>query len=353
MRGNHHNHTPHLLSKARRVIVTAAECVTNLMTRSLVVSWLWVLLLSTTTSGPAAITSALSMMTTTTTSNNDNSALLSGKRVLVTGAGRGIGQAIALLCHQHGARVAICARSATQLQETADKAKKNAQNGDINKNDDDDDRLLLHTADVTQPDQVRGMVNAIVDQWGGLDILINNAGRGQSRKASIADLGDKTQNDDDDDFLSLLQLNVVAVQTVTAACVPHLSHRDDDGEGQIINISSKAGKMGLPNMSQYAASKFALEGLTAAWAAELDGDVRVNSISPGMVDTDGFPKPDGRPGVRTAESVADGLLFLLTGTTTVTGHYLHVDELDLVRSKGLPDERALKRINEPTFADTL
>ena len=265
---------------------------------------------------------------------------LAGKRILVTGAGRGIGQAMALLCHAEGARVAICARSAAELQATADLAAAQ-QTADNHKHHD----LLMYTVDVTQPAAVQTMVKAMVAEWdGGLDMLINNAGRGQARRGTVAELTAA-------DFMDLLQVNVVAVHTVSAACVPYLRASGDGA--QIINLSSKAGKVGLPHMSHYVASKFALEGLTAAWAAELAADgVRVNSISPGMVDTVSFPKEPGRPGVRTAAAVREGLMLLMTGTDK-TGHYLHVDELDLVRAKGLPDETALKPINEPTFADTL
>jgi NAD(P)-dependent dehydrogenase (short-subunit alcohol dehydrogenase family) len=92
--------------------------------------------------------------------------------------------------------------------------------------------------------------------------------------------------------------------------------------------------------------------LTASLAVELkDKNVRVNSISPGMVDTASFPKPPGKPGVRTAESIADGLFVLLE--SEVTGHYLHVDELDEVRRRGLDDRLALKPIHEPNFRELL
>jgi NAD(P)-dependent dehydrogenase (short-subunit alcohol dehydrogenase family) len=257
---------------------------------------------------------------------------LQGQRVLVTGAGRGIGQAIALLCHQEGAKVAICARTEAQLQETALQ---------ISADGPPSDRLFSHTADVTKEDQVDALVQAVVEKWGGIDILINNAGRGQARKGHLTDALET------DDLRQILDLNVVAVHLVTAATVPHMPH----GRGQILNVSSRAGKMGLPGMSFYVASKFALEGLTASWAAELlERGIRVNSISPGMVDTASFPKADPlKPGVRTAASIADGMFCMLQ--SDVSGHYLHVDELDAARAKGYPDAKALKPINEPDFAE--
>lgn len=295
--------------------------------------------------------------------------LLRGKRVLITGAGRGIGRAMAVLCHEQGAHVAICARTASQLHETAAlaQATPSVPNPDRDEGNDPNDAscaperpeqqrerpMLIRTVDVTQPDQVQQMVNDLVNkEWNGRgpDVLINNAGRGQAQKGPLTAL-------ETAELASLLQLNVVALHTVTAATVPYMKRG-----AHIINISSKAGKMGLPNMSHYVASKFAVEGLTAAWAADLASQgIAVNSISPGMVNTTSFPKPANRPGVRSAESIADGLWLLLSSISNdnddddnvVTGHYLHVDELDMVRAKGLPDTRALKPINEPNFADTL
>jgi NAD(P)-dependent dehydrogenase (short-subunit alcohol dehydrogenase family) len=258
--------------------------------------------------------------------------LLRGQRVLVTGAGRGIGRAMALICHEAGARVAITSRTVQQLEETA------ALEG--NNGDGDSNCFKILPCDVTAQDQVQGMIQEIVKEWGGIDILINNCGGAQRQKGPADTLYSA-------DLRDLLDLNVVAVHTVTSCVLQHAMQGSTGG--QIVNISSRAGKMGLPNMSFYVASKFALEGYTAAVAAELqDRGVRVNSLSPGMVDTASFPKAPGKPGVRTAESVRDGLLTLLT--TDVTGHYLHVDELDQARAKGLPDSVALKPINEPMFS---
>ena len=99
-------------------------------------------------------------------------------------------------------------------------------------------------------------------------------------------------------------------------------------------ILSRAGEKGIPSMGFYVSSKFALEGYSATFAEELKDDfITVNKISPGMVNTKAFPKDPNRQGVRTAQSIKDGLMVLLE--TDQTGHYLHVDELNMVRSKGL------------------
>lgn len=245
---------------------------------------------------------------------------LAGQRVLVTGAGRGIGRAIAIICSNAGAKVAIASRTKDELEETASRMK----------------GVSLHVADVNDSKQVQTMVDSIVDQWGGIDILINNAGVSQNVRGPFDTL-------DSEDLLRLLNVNVVAVHRVTSAVVPYMKPGS-----KIVNISSRAGKLARPSISFYVASKFALEGLTAAMAKELrERQIQVNSISPGMVNTKSFPKPDGQPGVRTAESIQDGLFVILD--SGVTGHYLHVDELDMVRDNGLADAYALKRIDEANF----
>lgn len=275
------------------------------------------------------------MSTTTAAAAASQSSLLSGQRILVTGGGRGISRAMAHICHVEGARVAICARSRSELEETAATANSAATAAaDLHP-------MLVLSFDVTKEDQVEGMVRSIVEQWGGLDVVINNAGTGQVSKGAAETLSSE-------DFRRLLELNVIAVHTVTSTILRHCP----DSLRCIVNVSSRAGKIGIAEHSFYCASKFALEGYSATLAEELrDRNCVVNTISPGMVDTRSFPKPKGRPGARTPESIRDGLLLLLlTANPPVTGHYLHVDELDEARAKGLPDSAALKPIREPTFS---
>lgn len=247
------------------------------------------------------------------------SASLAGRRILVTGAGRGIGRAIAQICDTEGAQVAITARTRSELEETA------ANTG-----------MVVLPCDVTDSSQVESLIEQLKAKWGVLDnlTLINNAGSSQQRKGTAETLPSS-------DLQDLLYLNVVAVHTVTRAVLKACTPRC------IVNISSRAGKMGIAGNSFYVASKFALEGYTASLALELQGKATVNTLSPGMVNTRSFPKPADRPGVRSAESIRDGLLCVLNAGDT--GHYLHVDELDVVRAKGLPDTKALKPINELKF----
>lgn len=198
----------------------------------------------------------------------------------------------------------------------------------------------IYVTDVTSESQVERTIKEIVDKWGGIDILINNAGGSQSFKGPLETLPS-------DDFRRLLDLNVVGVHAVTSSVLRHAMIPAQSGK--IINISSRAGKVGLPNYSHYCASKFALEGLTSALAEETkDKGIECNTLSPGMVNTQSFPKPEGKKGVRSAESVEESLFVLIEGG--VTGHYVHSDELDEVRHKGLEDRVALKPIREDVFS---
>ena len=260
-----------------------------------------------------------------------SSTRLANQRVLVTGAGRGIGRAIALICSRSGAKVAITSRTRSELEETASLAAAAAK---------DSPPIQIYVADVTNISQVEDTVASICDQWGGIDILINNAGGSQLIKGPLETLSS-------DDLRSILDLNVVAVHAVTSAVLRRTML--PAGSGKIVNISSRAGKVGLPFYSHYCASKFALEGMTAALAEELKGKgIECNTLSPGMVNTKSFPKPEGKPGVRSAESVEESLFALLEGG--VTGHYVHADELDEARAKGLEVKVALKPIREAIFS---
>ena len=223
-------------------------------------------------------------------------------------------------------------RTKSELKETASLATSNYSN-------DDCPSMSLHVADVTNVSEVEDAIAAIVNKWGGIDILINNAGTSQQPKGTLETLSA-------DDLRNLLDLNVVGVHIVTSAVLRQSMLPAKNGK--IINIGSRAGKVGYPTNSHYCATKFALEGLTAALAEELrDKGIQVNSYAPGLVNTRSFPKPEGRKGVRSAESIEDGFFTVLEGG--VTGHYLHADELDEAREKGLEDGVALKPIREALF----
>ena len=209
--------------------------------------------------------------------------------------------------------------------------------------------MVPYVCDVTNSTQVEDMIQSIVQEWGGIDILVNNAGAAQQPKGPVDTLLDA------ESFTNLLQLNVVAQHIVTSTVLRLNAMPQQDTGGHILQISSKAGKVGLENYSFYVASKFALEGLTSSWSKELKRrGIVVTSLSPGAIDTHSFPKPPGKKkGVRSVESIRDAVMMCLTASMQYTGHYLHADELDYVRSCGLPDVTAWKRIDELPIEETI
>lgn len=189
---------------------------------------------------------------------------LTGQRALVTGASRGIGRAIAVAYAQAGADVAILARNAELLDEVA------AEVGQLGR------RAVVRTADILDADATRAAVSAAIEELGGLDVLVNNAG-GNSFSIPVAQMRmsgwEKT-----------MRLNLDSVMHITQAALPALA--DGDG-GSIINVSSVAGLRGAPTMAHYGAAKAALLSLTQSLALEVAWmGVRVNALVPGWIETD-------------------------------------------------------------------
>lgn len=178
--------------------------------------------------------------------------MLEGKRIIVTGAGQGIGAAIAQVCRSRGATVfGVDANPDTEVD--------------------------AH-ADIADADAVRDAVRAAVDTMGGIDGLVNNVG--------VAGPTGLVEVLEPDAFDDCVRINVGGTFRVTAAVVPHLAA----GAG-IVNISSTAGLYGYPLRTPYAASKWAVVGMTKTWAMELgERGIRVNVICPGTVDG---PRMDG------------------------------------------------------------
>lgn len=181
------------------------------------------------------------------------------RSALVTGAGGGMGREIARQLRDRGVRVAIADLDAKGLAETA------REGGDV-----------LHLAgDLTRDGAAEEAVAAVLARWGRIDALVNNAGYGV-----IEPFLDMTRKSWD----RTLGINVTALALLTMAAGRAMK---DAGRGRIVNITSPASRMALPNYTAYAASKAAVDAITRAAAVALaPHGVLVNALAPGMMDTE-------------------------------------------------------------------
>ena len=188
---------------------------------------------------------------------------LEGKTALITGAGRGIGQAIALAYAREGARLSLGARSVSELEETADECRKL------------DAKVLITPTDVTDVSQVEGLIAATVERYSTIDILVNNAGIG----GPIGVL----QDNDLDAWINTVQINLIGVYLCCRAVVPVMKRQN---AGRIVNLSGAGAANAWANMSAYCSSKAAVVRLTEVLALELaDTKITVNALGPGSVHT--------------------------------------------------------------------
>ena len=241
---------------------------------------------------------------------------LTNKVALITGASAGIGEASAIALAKAGAAVVLGARREDKL---AAIAKRITDNGG---------RAVYRVTDVTSDEDNRALVDLAVNSFGGLDIAFNNAGTEGAGPKPITE-------DTDENFDTIFDINVKGVWHAIRAQIPALTAR---GSGSIINNSSAVGRKGFANFAAYAASKFAVEGLSRSLAAELaPSKIRVNTVAPGPIATDmadritggdhsGFAQmvPLGRVG--TAEEVASAVVFLASDESLfISGQAIGVD----------------------------
>jgi NAD(P)-dependent dehydrogenase (short-subunit alcohol dehydrogenase family) len=241
-------------------------------------------------------------------------ASVSGRRVLITGGGAGIGATTARLLAHRGWRVALLDRDGAAAQRTAEEIGK--------------DIACWHQGDVTDSAAIAAVLDAMVAKWSGIDDLVNNAGTWDH-----APLLDLTR----DQWLRVLNVNLLAPIEISNAAV----HRMAPGSA-IVNVSSVLGQVSAPTRGPYCVSKSALISLTKMQAIEwAERGIRVNAITPGYIineptralaasgsfDLSAVSRrtPMGRLG--TEDEVAEGIAFLLSPdrASYITGHTLEVN----------------------------
>lgn len=248
--------------------------------------------------------------------NNVSPRSLDNKVALITGGTSGIGRAAAIALAQAGAAVVIGARRESEGAALVKEIK--AQDG----------RAVFLKTDVTDAGQVAALVDTAVREFGGLDIAFNNAG---IEGAGLVPLAGETE----ESLRNVMEVNFFGVWNSMKAELPALTAR---GGGVIINTTSVAGLKGFGMFSSYAASKFAVEGLSRSVAQEVAGaGIRINTIAPGPIDTPLLDRttnndhsmftshvPLERTG--TVDEVAGLVRFLASEEAAyVTGHSLRVD----------------------------
>jgi 3-oxoacyl-[acyl-carrier protein] reductase len=239
---------------------------------------------------------------------------LRGRTALVTGASRGVGEAIALALAGAGASVVVNYRT-----------RRPAADGVVRTITDSGGRALALQGDVTERAQVRAVVRETVEAFGGLDILVNNAGLLQQKPFTEIT---------EEDWELVLAVNLKGVFLCAQEALAWL--REGEG-GRIVNVASSGGQLGGPLAPHYSAAKAGVIALTRSLARLLAPEVAVNCIAPGLIDTEmtraeiaseaGIEKlrllPLGRTG--TAVEVAASALFLAASAPYVTGHTLNVN----------------------------
>jgi NAD(P)-dependent dehydrogenase (short-subunit alcohol dehydrogenase family) len=187
---------------------------------------------------------------------------LDGQVVLLTGAGRGLGRAMALAFADAGATVAGAARTAAQLEETAELVREHGG------------RASVLPTDVTDADSVAAMVQATLDQFGRVDVLVNNAGGGAEGD------GEPLEQLTDEQWRRGIDLNLTSQMLCARTVLPHMRAR---GSGVIINVASGFGLRGGRHNWMYVSSKAGVVNFTRSLAVSYGPDgVRTNCIAPGI-----------------------------------------------------------------------
>lgn len=241
-----------------------------------------------------------------------------GRTALVTGASSGIGRAVAIALARAGMRVAICARREHRIRRLAD---------EIAAGPDD---VLARKVDLRDELQILELFRVIEQRWGGVDVLVNNAGLGHLSPLCSG----KTEH-----WREMLEINVLALCVCTREALRQMEVRGQ--EGHVIHISSMAAHRVPPGSGVYSATKFAVRSLTEGLRQELrakGSPIRVTAISPGFVETEfaaRFHNSEekareiyGQLEVLRPEEIADAVTYVLSQPPHVQVHDILVRPTD-------------------------
>lgn len=248
---------------------------------------------------------------------------LNDKVVIVTGAASGLGRAGALRFAKEGARVAAWDVAEDKAKDIVDEIEKAGGKG------------MFQLVDVSRDDSVTAAVDAVVEKWGRVDVLVNNAGVVRDSQLVKYKDGKVVAQMTDEAFDKVIDVNLKGVFRCTRAVVPHMIR---NGGGAIVSTSSVVGLYGNFGQTNYVATKAGVIGMTKTWARELGRyKIRVNAVAPGFIGTEILksmpPKvlenmvahtPLGRIGE--PEDIAEAYVWLASDAASyVTGAVLSVD----------------------------
>ena len=232
--------------------------------------------------------------------------MLEGKVALVTGASQGLGRALALAYVKEGASLVLNSRSEQGVRLVAQEAENLGA------------EVLALGADVSEGADVEGMVNAAVERFGHVDVLVNNAGL----------LGPRVVIEEypEDEWRRVIDANLTGPYLVSKAVIPRMREG-----GSIINVVSGVSVQGRAEWGAYSVSKFGVEGLTQILAAELEGrGIRVNAVDPGGMRTEmraaAYPEEDPTTRITPEENTAVFLYLASDESKGVTGERFKAQE---------------------------
>jgi NADP-dependent 3-hydroxy acid dehydrogenase YdfG len=230
--------------------------------------------------------------------------MLKDQIAIVTGASRGIGKEIAVKLAEQGMKLSIVGSSA-QISETADDLKKIGFSN-----------VLPIQADVSKEEDMQKVVQKTIDEYGRVDLLVNNAGIGFFKLTEEVTL---------EEWKKVFEVNVQGVFLATKAVLPHMKERKS---GTIITISSDVARYTIPNGAAYTSTKYAVQGFSGSVAQEVrEYGIRVGTINPGMVDTYFADSTQGLPEKHDwlkVEDIANAVVYMASAPK-----YMLIDEIVL------------------------